>query len=223
MAVTPFKSSDNFNMSGFNEKITEADNTYVAKTGDSMSGALSMGNNKITDVASPTSAGDVVNKGYVDKNIDQWELIGSIALTEKVQNISAQVQITAEAIKLVQESRKIKAKVKISGSQQPSQGNNTVVLGKRNETKFVTIAFFTDMTSPYSVEKEFVFFNAYDNIRTDRKITYFQSDYLTQGTEALLLTVDPIRSYIEVPITWGSSVSGTIDVNYEISLYRTIN
>lgn len=38
MAVTPFKSSDNFNMAGFNEKITEADNTYVAKTGGSMSG-----------------------------------------------------------------------------------------------------------------------------------------------------------------------------------------
>lgn len=67
MAVTPFKSSDNFNMAGFNEKITEADNTYVAKTGDSMTGALSMGNNKITDVASPTSAGDVATKEYVDE------------------------------------------------------------------------------------------------------------------------------------------------------------
>lgn len=33
MAVTPFKSSDNFDMAGFNEKITEADNTYVTKTG----------------------------------------------------------------------------------------------------------------------------------------------------------------------------------------------
>lgn len=66
MAVTPFKSSDNFNMAGFNEKITEADNTYVAKTGGSMSGALSMGNNKITDVASPVNNGDVATKGYVD-------------------------------------------------------------------------------------------------------------------------------------------------------------
>lgn len=66
MAVTPFKSSDNFNMAGFNEKITEADNTYVAKTGDSMTGALSMGNNKITDVANPVNDGDVANKGYVD-------------------------------------------------------------------------------------------------------------------------------------------------------------
>lgn len=66
MAVTPFKSSDNFNMAGFNEKITEADNTYVAKTGDSMTGALSMGNNKITDVASPVNDGDAATKGYVD-------------------------------------------------------------------------------------------------------------------------------------------------------------
>lgn len=31
-----------------------------------MTGALSMGNNKITDVASPTSAGDAATKGYVD-------------------------------------------------------------------------------------------------------------------------------------------------------------
>lgn len=68
MAVTPFKSSDNFNMAGFNEKITEADNTYVAKTGDTMTGALSMGNNKITDVASPVNDGDVATKGQVDSN-----------------------------------------------------------------------------------------------------------------------------------------------------------
>ena len=69
MAVTPFKSSDNFNMAGFNEKITEADNTYVAKTGGSMTGALSMGNNKITDVASPVNGGDVANKRYVDGSL----------------------------------------------------------------------------------------------------------------------------------------------------------
>lgn len=69
MAVTPFKSSDNFNMAGFNEKITEADNTYVAKTGGSMTGALSMGKNKITDVASPVNVRDVANKGYVDSSL----------------------------------------------------------------------------------------------------------------------------------------------------------
>lgn len=77
MAVTPFKSSDNFNMAGFNEKITQADNTYVAKTGDSMTGALSMGNNKITDVASPVNDGDAVNKGYVDGKFYAGSYIGN--------------------------------------------------------------------------------------------------------------------------------------------------
>lgn len=67
MAVTPFKSSDNFNMAGFNEKITEADNTYVAKTGGSMSGVLSMGSNKITNLGTPTLDTDAVTKEYVDK------------------------------------------------------------------------------------------------------------------------------------------------------------
>lgn len=81
MAVTPFKSSDNFNMAGFNEKITEADNTYVAKTGDSMSGALSMGNNKITDVANPVNDGDAVNKGYVDNPLAGYTKI--VTLTDQ--------------------------------------------------------------------------------------------------------------------------------------------
>ncbi len=87
MAVTPFKSSDNFNMAGFNEKITEADNTYVAKTGGSMTGVLSMGNNKIADVASPVADGDAVNKGYVD-GVSGSLLAGAtkiVTLTDKIE------------------------------------------------------------------------------------------------------------------------------------------
>lgn len=68
MAVTPFKSSDNFNMAGFNEKIAEADNTYVAKTGGGMTGSLNMGGNKITGLATPILNTDAANKGYVDEN-----------------------------------------------------------------------------------------------------------------------------------------------------------
>jgi hypothetical protein len=40
--------------------------TKVAKAGDSMTGALSMGNNKVTDLATPTSGTDAVNKTYID-------------------------------------------------------------------------------------------------------------------------------------------------------------
>lgn len=39
---------------------------YVKKAGDTMTGALNMQNNKVTNVAAPTENGDAVNKGYVD-------------------------------------------------------------------------------------------------------------------------------------------------------------
>ena len=40
--------------------------TKVAKAGDSMTGALSMGNNKITNLATPTLSTDAVPKSYID-------------------------------------------------------------------------------------------------------------------------------------------------------------
>ena len=42
---------------------------YVKKAGDSMTGALNMQNNKVTNVAAPTETADAVNKGYVDTAI----------------------------------------------------------------------------------------------------------------------------------------------------------
>ena len=42
---------------------------YVKKAGDSMSGVLSMSNNKVTNVADPTADGDAVNKKYVDEHV----------------------------------------------------------------------------------------------------------------------------------------------------------
>ena len=39
---------------------------YVKKAGDTMTGALNMQNNKVTNVAAPTENGDAVNKSYVD-------------------------------------------------------------------------------------------------------------------------------------------------------------
>ena len=40
--------------------------TYLAKAGDTMSGALAMGNNKITGLGTPTSNADAATKVYVD-------------------------------------------------------------------------------------------------------------------------------------------------------------
>lgn len=52
-------------------KVTDGSTAlpYVKKAGDSMTGALDMGNNKVTNVAAPTETADAVNKGYVDTAI----------------------------------------------------------------------------------------------------------------------------------------------------------
>ena len=42
---------------------------YVKKAGDTMTGALNMSNNKVTNVADPTANGDAVNKKYVDEHV----------------------------------------------------------------------------------------------------------------------------------------------------------
>jgi len=50
----------------FSTTVTNSIATKVAKAGDSMTGALSMGNNKITDLATPTASTDAVPKSYID-------------------------------------------------------------------------------------------------------------------------------------------------------------
>ena len=48
--------------------LSDFDSRYVNKAGDTMSGVLSMGNSKITNVAEPTNNQDVATKNYVDSN-----------------------------------------------------------------------------------------------------------------------------------------------------------
>jgi hypothetical protein len=50
----------------FSTTVTNSIATKVSKAGDSMTGALSMGNNKITDLGTPTASSDAVNKSYID-------------------------------------------------------------------------------------------------------------------------------------------------------------
>jgi hypothetical protein len=49
--------------------VDTQDALQVTKTGDSMTGALAMGNNKITGLATPTATTDASNKSYVDAEI----------------------------------------------------------------------------------------------------------------------------------------------------------
>lgn len=50
----------------FATTITNNIATKLAKAGDSMTGALSMGNNKITSLGTPTASTDAANKTYID-------------------------------------------------------------------------------------------------------------------------------------------------------------
>jgi hypothetical protein len=50
----------------FSTTVTNSIATKVAKAGDSMTGNLSMGNNKITDLGSPSASTDAVPKSYID-------------------------------------------------------------------------------------------------------------------------------------------------------------
>lgn len=51
------------------DHVHPSDTKKLNKSGDTMSGALAMGNNKITGLGSPTDNGDATNKEYVDTGL----------------------------------------------------------------------------------------------------------------------------------------------------------
>ena len=66
----------------------------VSRAGDTMSGALAMGNNKITGVGTPTDAGDAATKGYADSTF--WNKTSeTIDSTEVWSNSNSAVATTA--------------------------------------------------------------------------------------------------------------------------------
>jgi hypothetical protein len=68
--------NNNADLSG---SLTTAISAKVAKSGDTMTGALDMGSNKITSLATPTVNSDASTKSYVDSEITR---VGSIILQE---------------------------------------------------------------------------------------------------------------------------------------------
>lgn len=49
------------------QKIDDIEKNYVPKSGTTMTGALNMGNHKVSGVANGTDSGDAVNKGQLDE------------------------------------------------------------------------------------------------------------------------------------------------------------
>jgi hypothetical protein len=65
--------------------------TVVLKTGSTMSGALAMGNNKITGLATPTVSTDAATKGYIDTvTVAPSNLTGPITSVGSATSVAAQ-------------------------------------------------------------------------------------------------------------------------------------
>lgn len=76
--------ADNADLSG---TLTTSISNKVAKSGDTMSGALNMGTNKITNLAAPTTSADAANKAYTDGTIDNY-IINHAAISTNIHGIS---------------------------------------------------------------------------------------------------------------------------------------
>ena len=60
--------------------VTDAIGTLIKKAGDTFTGNINMGGNKITNVSNPVDDGDVVNKRTMDLNLDNSIVLGTKAL-----------------------------------------------------------------------------------------------------------------------------------------------
>jgi hypothetical protein len=68
--IAPSVASAKAYIDGVQSSLSSSINTKVSKSGDSMTGALSMGSNKITNLANGTSAADVVNFSQLSTKLD---------------------------------------------------------------------------------------------------------------------------------------------------------
>jgi hypothetical protein len=81
----------------FSTTVATSIGTKVAKAGDSMTGALSMGNNKITDLATPTASTDATNKSYIDTLFGSTTSAAASATAAATSATSASTSATSAA------------------------------------------------------------------------------------------------------------------------------
>jgi len=81
----------------FSTTVTNSIATKVSKAGDSMTGALSMGNSKITDLATPTASTDATNKSYIDTLFGSTTSAAASATAAATSATSASTSATSAA------------------------------------------------------------------------------------------------------------------------------
>ena len=79
----------------FSTTVTNSIATKVSKAGDSMTGALSMGNNKITDLGTPSASTDAVPKSYIDTVFGSTSSAATSATSAENSAIAAASSATA--------------------------------------------------------------------------------------------------------------------------------
>ena len=85
------------NDASFSTTVATSIGTKVAKAGDSMTGALSMGTNKITSLGTPTASTDAVNKTYVDTLFGSTTSAAASATAAATSATSASTSATSAA------------------------------------------------------------------------------------------------------------------------------
>jgi hypothetical protein len=99
--------------------------TYVNVTGDTMSGALAMGNNKITGLGTPTNSADAATKNYVDTAaIAPSNLTGVITSVGPATSIASQ---TGTGTKFVVDQSPTIVTPTLSGNTTAGTINNTTI------------------------------------------------------------------------------------------------
>jgi len=105
--------------------------TKVAKSGDTMSGVLAMGANKITGLAAPTDANDATNKTYADTKVTKAgdSMSGDLAMgSNKVTGLSAPTDANDATTKTYVDTEIV------AGAQNQTvtivSGNTTLTLGQ---------------------------------------------------------------------------------------------
>ena len=82
------------NIETLQSTVQNINENYLNKTGDTMSGQLGMGNNKIVNLGTPSSSTDAATKGYVDGlNLLGWELIYNQAVNINATSSSQTLNI----------------------------------------------------------------------------------------------------------------------------------